>query len=47
VLIGVKGAAAGSALEQSNDGTSFISVGRSPDIRTLSAAVSSMVIEKK
>lgn len=47
VLIGVKGAAPGSALELSNEGTSFISVGRSADNRTLAAAVSSVVIEKK
>ena len=47
VLVGVKGAAAGSALEQSNDGTSFVSVGHSPDVRTLAAAVSTVIIEKK
>ncbi|HEX7587966.1 MAG TPA: interleukin-like EMT inducer domain-containing protein [Anaerolineae bacterium] len=47
VLIGVKRAAAGSALEQSNDGTSFVSVGHSPDVRTLAAAVSAVTIEKK
>jgi len=46
VLVGVKGAAAGSALEQSNDGTSFVSVGHSPDVRTLAAAVSTVIIEK-
>ncbi len=46
-IIGVKGAAPGAALEQSNEGTAFISVGHSPDERTLSVAVSSMAIEKK
>ena len=46
-LIGVKGAATGSALEQSNAGTAFVSVGHSPDERTLAAAVSSIVIEKR
>ncbi|MBI5303605.1 MAG: hypothetical protein HY868_15830 [Chloroflexi bacterium] len=46
-LIGVKGAPPGSALEQSQDGASFVSVGRNPDTRTLAAAVSVMVIEKK
>ncbi len=47
VLIGVKGAPAGSAVEQSVDGTSFISVGHSADTRTLAAAVSAITIEKK
>jgi len=46
-LIGVKGAAAGTALEQSNEGAAFVSVGHSADERTLAAAVSSIVIEKK
>ncbi len=46
-LIGVKGAATGTALEQSKEGTAFISVGRSPDDRTLAAAVSTLTIEKK
>ncbi len=47
VLIGVKGAMPGTALEQSKEGTSFISVGRSPDDRTLAAAVSALTVEKK
>ena len=46
-LIGVKGAAAGTAFEQSNDGTAFIAVGHNADDRTLAAAVSAMTIEKK
>ncbi len=46
-LIGVKGAAPGTALEQSKEGASFISVGRSPDDRTLAAAVSSLTVEKR
>ncbi len=46
-LIGVKGAASGTALEQSMEGTAFISVGHSPDDRTLAAAVSTLTIEKK
>lgn len=46
-IIGVKGAAPGAALEQSNEGAAFISVGHSPDERTLAVAVSSMTIEKK
>ncbi|OGO33451.1 MAG: hypothetical protein A2Z03_10845 [Chloroflexi bacterium RBG_16_56_8] len=46
-LIGVKGAERGAALEQAQAGTSFISVGHSPDERTLAAAVSTVIIEKK
>ncbi|HEX7593989.1 MAG TPA: interleukin-like EMT inducer domain-containing protein, partial [Anaerolineae bacterium] len=46
-VIGVKGAPAGSAVEQSNDGASFISVGHSADERTLAAAVSMITIEKR
>jgi hypothetical protein len=46
-LIGIKGAPAGSALEQSNAGKSFVSVGRSQDERTLAAAVSSITIERR
>jgi hypothetical protein len=46
-IIGAKGALPGSALEQSSEGTSFISVGRSPDERRLAAAVSSITIGKK
>ncbi len=46
-LIGVKGAAPGTALEQSDEGASFIYVGHVPDDRTLSAAVSSVTFEKK
>lgn len=46
-LIGVKGAPPGSAIEQSSQGTSFISVGHSPDERTLAAAVSVITIQAK
>ncbi|CAG0956592.1 hypothetical protein ANRL3_00592 [Anaerolineae bacterium] len=46
-LIGVKGKSPGSALEDSREGASFVSVGRSQDDRTLAAAVNSIVIEKK
>jgi hypothetical protein len=46
-VIGVKAAPAGSALELSNEGTSFISVGHVPDERTLAAALSVITIEKK
>ncbi len=46
-LIGVKGAAPGSAIEQWKNGSSFVSVGHSADERTLAAAVSSITIEKK
>jgi hypothetical protein len=46
-LIGVKSATPGSALEQSQDGATFIWVGKSQDTRTLAAAVSGIVIEKK
>ncbi|MEW5718152.1 MAG: interleukin-like EMT inducer domain-containing protein [Chloroflexota bacterium] len=46
-LIGVKGATPGAALEQSNEGAAFVSVGHSADERTLAAAVSTVVIEKK
>ena len=46
-IIGVKDAPAGRALEQSSEGTSFISVGHSPDERTLAAAVSVITLEKK
>ena len=45
-LIGVKGAPSGSAIEQWNDGSSFVSVGHNADERTLAAAVSSITIEK-
>ncbi len=47
VLIGVKGALPGSALEQSNEGAAFISVGHNADERTLAAAVSIITIEKQ
>jgi hypothetical protein len=46
-IIGVRGASAGSAQEQSSEGTSFISVGHSPDERTLAAAVSSVTYERR
>lgn len=46
-LIGVKGAPSGSALEQSNEGSSFIWVGHVPDDRTLAAAVNVVTVEKK
>ncbi len=46
-LIGVKGATPGAALEQSNDGAAFVSVGHNVDERTLAAAVSAVVIERK
>ncbi len=46
-IIGVKGAAPGTAIEQSNEGTSFISVGHVTDERTLAAAVSEITIERK
>ena len=38
-IIGVKGAAAGTALEGSGEGNSYLHVGRNPDDRTLSVAV--------
>jgi hypothetical protein len=38
-LIGVKGATAGSALEASGEGNSYLHVGRNPDDRTLSVAL--------
>ena len=47
VIIGVKGAAPGTAVEQANDGASFISVGHVTDERTLAAAVSEITIEKR
>jgi interleukin-like EMT inducer protein len=46
-IIGVKGAPPGTALEQANEGASFISVGHVPDDRTLAAAVSAVTIEMK
>ncbi len=46
VIIGVKGAARGSALEQASDATAIVAVGRSLDTRTLAAAVSAITIEK-
>jgi hypothetical protein len=47
VIIGVKGASPGSALEQAGDNAAFIAVGRSQDERTLAAAVSSITSEKR
>lgn len=46
-FIGVKGAAEGTALEQANAGTSYVSVGHDPDVRSLAAAVSTVTFEKK
>jgi hypothetical protein len=46
VVIGVKGAPAGSALEQTDDAAAIVAVGRSLDTRTLAAAVSAITIEK-
>ncbi|MBI3912924.1 MAG: hypothetical protein HY327_01815 [Chloroflexi bacterium] len=46
-LIGVKGAAAGTALESFQEGAAFAWIGRNPDDRTLAAAVSAITIEKK
>lgn len=45
-VIGVKGAARGTALEQTNQGSSFVSVGHMPDDRTLSVALSALSFEK-
>jgi hypothetical protein len=45
VIVGVKGAAAGSALEQAGDAP-VIAVGRSLDQRARAAAVSSLTIER-
>ncbi len=46
VIIGVKGAPRGSALEQASDTSAIVAVGRSLDTRTLAAAVSTITIEK-
>ncbi len=46
VIIGVKGAPAGSALEQTGAASAMIAVGRSLDTRALAAAVSAITIEK-
>lgn len=46
VIIGVKGARAGSALEQAGEAVAMLAVGRSLDTRTLAAAVSMVTIEK-
>ncbi len=46
-LIGVKGAPANSAVEDTNEGNVFLAVGHVPDDRTLAAAVSAITIEKK
>jgi hypothetical protein len=45
VIVGVKGAATGSALEQAGDAP-VIAVGRSLDARTLAAAISALTIER-
>ena len=44
-IIGVKGAARGTALEASAEGNSYLHVGRNPDDRTLSVAVDYVNIE--
>jgi len=46
-IIGVRGAQPGMAIEQSNDGESLVAVGRNSDERTLAAAISMLVLEKK
>jgi hypothetical protein len=46
-IIGVKGAPAGTAIEQTSASNVFLSVGHSADERTLAAAVSSVTIERK
>jgi hypothetical protein len=46
VIIGVKGAPRGSALEQTDDAAAIVAVGRSLDTRTLAAAVSGITIKK-
>ncbi|MCX7841101.1 MAG: hypothetical protein N2559_16820, partial [Anaerolineae bacterium] len=47
VVIGVKDARAGTALEQAGDASAMVAVGRSLDTRTLAAAVSMLIIEKQ
>jgi len=44
-IIGVKGAALGTALEASAEGNSYLHMGRNPDDRTLSVAVDYVNIE--
>jgi hypothetical protein len=44
-IIGVKGAAPGTALEASGEGNSYLHVGRSPDERTLAVAVDYVNLE--
>ncbi|MCI0474974.1 MAG: hypothetical protein L0Y55_01890, partial [Anaerolineales bacterium] len=46
VIVGVKGAAAGSALEQAGTEFASVAVGRGQDTRTLAAAVSALTIER-
>jgi hypothetical protein len=46
-FIGVKGAAAGTALEMSGDESAFLNVGHVPDDRTLAAAVDWVRVESK
>ncbi|MBM3129612.1 MAG: hypothetical protein FJ009_13420 [Chloroflexi bacterium] len=46
VIVGVKGAAVGSAREQAGDASALIAIGRSPDERTLAAAISALTIER-
>lgn len=46
-LIGIKGAKPGTALEQTRDGDVFLAVGHNPDDRTLAAAVSRVIFEKR
>jgi hypothetical protein len=44
-IIGVKGAAAGTALEAASEGNSYLHVGKNPDERTLSVAVDYVNVE--
>ncbi|MBI5033100.1 MAG: hypothetical protein HZB51_21485 [Chloroflexi bacterium] len=46
-LVGVKGATPGTADEESKDGSAFVVIGHSADERTLAAAISAVMIEKK
>lgn len=46
-LVGVKGAANGTADEESSDDSAFVAIGHSADERSLAAAISVMTIEKK
>ena len=46
-LIGVKGAPPGTALESSEEGNSYLRIGRNPDRRTLAAAVDWLAVERR